>query len=495
MSEHPDAMHRWERRSRNTRTVKEKDPSPTPTLKPPAPIILGLVRPSASQISEQTTTTTDMSTSVSSGLGEGAYGGAAVQGNVCQHQRPSDKPIVVLKSREDNRTASVSPVPAAVALPGDPTHPPYSPSHAPYSSQSQRHGSVSQQSLEANKTNRLAPPPEMKHSVKLIDDTFRWVDTGIEELVEQSDYLVVGALGLQGTGKSTILSLLGGNTPQDAYRNYIFQPQTKETREDGSHQTVGVDMFVTPERIILLDTQPVLSPSLLDNMIRHDKKYPTEFTTMENCVEMQSLQIASFLMTVCHVIIVSQDWFTDLTFLHFLLTSEMLKPQTPSGGHESSGNQEEIPDFFPTVVFLMNKAGQDDFTPETYANMQMTLHQIFHTSKLKYRGGVTMNKDGIISGLKASAAGMTTDVNLFLLPLMEYYKTEPESILAFLPEYRGYPSFSSLLRSLRNQIYSIPRQLMTPSPLSERNWFHFAARMWEAVKKSQLFAEYNRLLP
>jgi protein SMG9 len=176
----------------------------------------------------------------------------------------------------------------------------------------------------------------MKEGVKIIDENFRWLDTGIDWLVDQTDYLVIGVLGPQGAGKSTVLSLLAGNSAQDAYRNYVFQPQTKDLKEDALNQTLGVDMFVSPERIIFLDTQAALSAAILDNTIRQDKKFSPEYTSPENFVEMQSLQIASFLMTVCHVIIVAQDWFADLSFLRSLLTAEMLKPQTHTGPDPST---------------------------------------------------------------------------------------------------------------------------------------------------------------
>ena len=493
---------RWSRRSRG---VRETDPSPTPTAKPPAPIILGLARPAASQQPEhevgssQPLVQGDSASAVMTAQSDSQHGAGATQ-----HRAGGDKPIVVLRSRDDNRSTSVSPGPTPVTAPVDSNlshsshpHPPSHVPHAPYPPQQQRHSSTSQQAAESGK-NRLSAPPEMKQSIKIIDENFRWIDAGIEDLVDQTDYLVVGAIGLQGSGKSTILSLLAGNSAQDPYRNYVFQPQVKETREDALNQTVGVDMFASPERIILLDTQPVLSASLMDSLIRQEKKYPQEYTSAENCVEMQSLQIASFLMTVCHVILVTQDWFTDLTFLRSLLTAEMLRPQTHTSSHEGSqGNshQDDIPEFYPTVVFVLNKASQDDFTPETYTDMKLTLNSIFRSSKLHYQGAVNMHKDNVISAMKAKEEGCDTDVNLFLLPTMEYYKAEPDSILTSLPEYRGFPSFAFLLRSLRNQMYSVPRTQMTPSPLSERNWFHFAARTWEAVKKSQLIAEYNRLLP
>ncbi|XP_076466957.1 nonsense-mediated mRNA decay factor SMG9-like [Babylonia areolata] len=481
---------RWQRRSRSSR---DTDPSPTPAPKPPAPIILGLARPTVSQH--------DQDSGTSQSLTQGDSASTNVQAD-SQHGTAraagDNKPIFLLKSRDENRGTSAPSASTPVSASADSNTPhsthPYPTSHAP---QPQRHTSTSQQSGESGK-NRLVPPTEMKHSIQIIDENFRWIDEGIEDLLDQTDYLVVGAIGLQGAGKSTILSLLAGNTAQDPYRSYIFHPQVKETREDAFHQSVGVEMFASPERIILLDTQPVFSASVMDVLIRQEKKYSQEYSSTETCVEVQSLQIASFLMTVCHVIIVAQDWFTDLTFLRSLLTAEMLRPQTHISSHEgsqSSSHQDDATDFHPTVVFLLNKANQDDFTPETYTDMKLTLHSIFRSSKLHYQGAVNMHKDGIISAVKAKEQSCFVDVNLFLLPTMEYYKAEPESILTNLPEYRGFPSFAFILRSLRNQIYAVPRLPMTPSPLSERNWFHFAARTWEAVKKSQLIFEYNRLLP
>ena len=46
-------------------------------------------------------------------------------------------------------------------------------------------------------------------------------------------------------------------------------------------------MFVTPERMLILDTQPLLSSAVLDHIIHNDKKYSTEYSSVENCVEIQ----------------------------------------------------------------------------------------------------------------------------------------------------------------------------------------------------------------
>ncbi|XP_069630726.1 nonsense-mediated mRNA decay factor SMG9 [Haliaeetus albicilla] len=62
---------------------------------------------------------------------------------------------------------------------------------------------------------RLAAPEKMKTSIKLVDEQMNWCDSALEFLLEQTDVLVVGALGLQGTGKSTLLSLLAANQPEE----------------------------------------------------------------------------------------------------------------------------------------------------------------------------------------------------------------------------------------------------------------------------------------
>ena len=58
---------------------------------------------------------------------------------------------------------------------------------------------------------RLAAPEKMKSSIKLVDEQMNWCDSAIEFLLDQTDVLVVGVLGLQGTGKSTLMSLLAAN--------------------------------------------------------------------------------------------------------------------------------------------------------------------------------------------------------------------------------------------------------------------------------------------
>lgn len=41
---------------------------------------------------------------------------------------------------------------------------------------------------------------------------------------------------------------------------------------------------------------------------------------------------------------------------------------------------------------------------------------------------------------------------------------------------------------------SMARPQLSHTILTEKNWFHYAARIWDGVKKSSALAEYSRLL-
>ncbi|XP_059141163.1 nonsense-mediated mRNA decay factor SMG9-like [Physella acuta] len=509
-----DRNRRRRRRDRNDYGRYTEDISPTPPPSKPPMTILGLAKPTRAPSNTAVTTTgvagnvSDHQNSSFSATSTTAIGDGDGSENTLDHPSdPStmlDKTVVVLSSENKSRLTPVksNDIDQFDSRTNDDS------SHlteditstvkrTPTSTVGNIiSGVIDQGALTQSK---LAPPLEKQIKVKLIDDSFQWCESGLDSMLEQTDYLVVGVIGLQGCGKSTLLSLLAGNTHQDAYRNYIFFPQTKEAKEDCLFQTSGIDMFVTSERVILLDTQPLLSASMMDCLLRYERKFPSEYTSLQNYIEMQSLQLLTFLLSVCNIILVADDWFIDMNLMQLIQDAEMLKPSTqpPSSGENVSSKEDPI-DFYPTVIFVHNKASRDDFTPETYFSMQQVFDKLFLSSKLKIHGGINMTNDSmneaVIQQLPGTEEQAASDVNLLLIPVMEFYKSEPEWLQTTLPEYRGYPSFNTILSFFRSQILSAPRSPMTHATLTEKNWYHFAARMWDSVKKSPLLAEYNRLL-
>ncbi|XP_071042141.1 nonsense-mediated mRNA decay factor SMG9 isoform X2 [Parasteatoda tepidariorum] len=294
--------------------------------------------------------------------------------------------------------------------------------------------------------------PDMSYPVKLVDESLQWCDNALEYLHDGTDFYVIGVIGLQGVGKSTIMSIISGNYSEKS-KWQLFKPQTNDLKEIGEHCTTGIDIYVTNQRVILLDTQ--------------------------------SLQQVAFLMAVCHTIISVQDWFIDLNYLRIILSAEMLKPTTPLNIHDLS-LPDEPAEYYPHLVFVQNHSQREDFYPDSVATMQETLHHVFKKSKLKYSGCVSC-------GTHSHVPKDHDRVNLFLMCDKE--PPEFDGGKDQFPEYKGHPGYQYLAESLGQQVLSMPRSLLTNSPLSEKNWFHYSARIWETVKKSTLFLEYNRLLP
>lgn len=58
---------------------------------------------------------------------------------------------------------------------------------------------------------------------------------------------------------------------------------------------------------------------------------------------------------------------------------------------------------------------------------------------------------------------------LFIAPIL-FLLFLSDTILTLLPEYRGYPSVTTLVNGLRKQVYSMPKDTLTHTTLSEKNW-------------------------
>uniref|UniRef100_A0A8D2ZFR4 Nonsense-mediated mRNA decay factor SMG9 n=1 Tax=Scophthalmus maximus TaxID=52904 RepID=A0A8D2ZFR4_SCOMX len=410
-----------------------------------------------------------------------------------------EKPIMLMKARDDGAKTGTPPESTAQPSGSGPSkieREGQRPTQPVYQIQNRGMGaSASSQIVSMVGQSKLLPPEKMKHSIKLVDDQMNWCDSAMEYLRDQTDMLVVGVIGLQGTGKSTVMSLLSANTPEEDQRSYVFRAQTQEIKERGGNQSTGIDFFITQERVIFLDTQPMLSPSILDHLINNDRKLPPEYNLPHTYVEMQSLQIAAFLFTVCHVIIVVQDWFTDLSLYRFLQTAEMLKPSTPSASHDSAGSSgnDDGAEYYPHIVFLQNKAKRDDFCPRNLKNMHMVVDKLMAHSHLKYKGTLSMLDCNIFPGLGPDY--LSPEVNMFLLPVQEsdgednLTKAGPGTypLFSLLPGYKGHASFSTMVSKLRSQILTMPRSFHS-------SLFHYAARIWDGVKKSSALSEYSRLL-
>lgn len=235
----------------------------------------------------------------------------------------------------------------------------------------------------------------------------------------------------------------------------------------------------------MLDSQPILSAATLDETVQSDLKRTVagEFLPMENSVEIQSLQLAAFMMSVCHVVLIVQDWFFDSNLVRFIQTAEMLKPSVPAG-------EDEFVEYFPHVMLIQNKATLQDFTPTQFNTMQDVYRHLFYKSKLRLSSGVGLGAgSGLIYCLSCSD-NEETPLNLFLLP---EYENEKDSGSG--EKYLGHPGFLELIKELRAQVHGVQRMPLLRAQLTERAWLHWASRVWDGLKKSTFFLEYSKLMP
>ncbi|KAB0799355.1 hypothetical protein PPYR_07235 [Photinus pyralis] len=345
--------------------------------------------------------------------------------------------------------------------------------------------------------------------VKLLDDGVICPENVQDYLQENDDYLVVGIVGMQGVGKSTILNLLAHNSISNDLKrsifkysedskenvpefdvtvnesdckikvdNVIFKPQGAADIASNSNGTSGIDFFITQNRIIFLDCQPFSSVAVLDDFIRSEAKVSSmvnDFLPLENSGEIQGLQMTALLMSICHVLILAQDWFFDSNVIRFLQTAEMLKPTI-------SNPEDELVDHFPHLIIIQNKAQMEDFSPKKFKQMQQMYRTLFNKSKMHLESGMGLGSGRIMNSLSPNNCG--DPINLFLIP--EYNEKTDEV-------YKGHPSLEDLVKKLRSNILGATKYHLNNT--SEKHWLVYCSKVWDHVKKSNFFVEYTKLMP
>lgn len=108
-------------------------------------------------------------------------------------------------------------------------------------------------------------------SLNLLSESWDFhTDRFLPFLTDNTDFTVIGVIGPAGVGKSTIMNEIYGFDVSSPGMLPPFAIESEETIANARHCTIGIEPRISAERIILLDTQPVYSPSVLAEMIRPD---------------------------------------------------------------------------------------------------------------------------------------------------------------------------------------------------------------------------------
>lgn len=138
--------------------------------------------------------------------------------------------------------------------------------------------------------------PKMSRPVDLITPNMTVNTQAFEFLHENNSiFTVVGVIGMRSCGKSTILNLLGP-MDDDSIEEKIFNSKEgifpiKDYATLNS-QLEGIQMYITKDRMILLDCSPVLA-----NLQKKD------------CIlsEIDDLKLIMLLFSICHLVIIVQE--------------------------------------------------------------------------------------------------------------------------------------------------------------------------------------------
>jgi hypothetical protein len=282
----------------------------------------------------------------------------------------------------------------------------------------------------------------MKSSLKLIDESLTWCENGqLNNYLQDSDgFVVIGAIGREKVGKSTLLSLLGGNQFIDEDRLMIFPAASSN-----SHKiTHGIDVYITNEQTILLDTQPLLSSQLHQQQAlqlsndHHRSQQQQQQTTgvphfwqqqtdpramfIDNILELQTVEIIAFILAVCHVVLIVEDQFADPYLYRLLQLAEILRPVLKRNSNEI------IRSHSPHIVFILNKCNNYISPQErllikrSLVQMMMDTHfRIYSSLKQTNKIQIQTNLKHIVSDFKQQEL----NENL-LIKLLEQMKMNDE---------------------------------------------------------------------
>jgi len=379
------------------------------------------------------------------------------------------------------------------------------------SSNSGSNSSLPINSIKLNKANQKT------ELLSMMDENYRILYDQINKiLLENVDAFVIGFIGRENVGKTTIVSHFSK-----------IKSNKRGPKLISKKDTVGIDMYITEERVIILDTQPILRKFKSEKKRRnYENSIPENYSKEPDLWNsIQSFQFALFLFSICHVIVAVSDNINDIDLWQFIRTVEKIKNESQGVPNENDNkllkiqynnnyqfnNQNDITsvkeknknvnDLYPKIIFINNKCTSEYFSLEVARSYNKRFNKYFKDSKLKINGLVKMPK--------ITPENATNIANFFFLP---FYKTQDNQNNKTQNNSKNINKhyFKLLIDTLRQQIYSIPRNNIYPlleqekksinihdekmkyslnslsinsyPKLSEKEWLVMAGKIWDNIK-------------
>ncbi|KAL9652758.1 hypothetical protein ABK040_010791 [Willaertia magna] len=281
---------------------------------------------------------------------------------------------------------------------------------------------------------------------------------------ENNNYQVIGILGKQGVGKSKILNKLIGD-------DNIFPEEDIDCLLDCKFKTNGIDIYKHLD-CIYLDTQPLFScdkeysPSSFDNI----SVEAVSAAALDSFVDLNSLQLALFIFSVCHVVIITLDYQTDVLeqfkMFQFIQTIRMLQEGIPSINQCRSSSQQKVNEgHVPEIIFIFNKV--NDINEMNVLQYQKLLDLYFYDTIFRKNNMIHPNMWFNLN------INNESHVNFYMIPLSSSDK-----------------SIENTIQILKKGINRMPKPNF--KRMSQAEWFTNSLRNFEVIKKSYFIQEFIR---
>ncbi|KAI1319124.1 smg-9, nonsense mediated mRNA decay factor, partial [Mortierella claussenii] len=262
------------------------------------------------------------------------------------------------------------------------------------------------------------PPAMGSQSVKLMNENGKFMESAEQWLSDHPGHFTVGILGTQGSGKSSLLS----SFCPVPLASSAFSKQPPQMASVAGYQTSGIDMYITPERMILLDTEPIFCLSNLENALRNERV--SDGVPLDLWLDHQALTMATFLVSVCNVVLVMTDERSSggssriLKLLQrvevFMRALSASSSSTASNQNSSTGMnagmagqhlqqqqqlamvgqdgspREGLGDWCADIILVSNKVPTMQFTVDYYRKQALEQSLVFQYSTLQLFGSINM---------------------------------------------------------------------------------------------------------
>ncbi|ETK97036.1 hypothetical protein L915_00373 [Phytophthora nicotianae] len=351
---------------------------------------------------------------------------------------------------------------------------------------------------------KVIPPST---SVKLITPQMQFatdLSVKLGNCLELTNFTVVGVMGLENVGKSTVLSLLAQKNKRD---KEIFSTRSLEALVMDRHETTGVDLAISMvggsgHPTVLLDSQPLLSSSMLADLLERNESPRFGALTPEQQIEAASYQIAVFLCSICHYVVVVHDGLAYQASVNELLRKieqKFAQCRLPS----VSGNSQK---HTAQLLYVANNVADSELLyreNELFSAHIRALEAAWPQSLVRVSNNMSTYSDPADNNDVLNVAS-------FVLPHRQQVARGNEKGKTITFTSSKYSEFEEAAEDFQRFVLSLPSSpsftpqvstsVMTPGSkplpplhaLSLREWLSNASRVFEAVRKASCFtAEYT----